>query len=290
MSGFLLIIIASLLYPAVDVLKKKATKSYTVNIIFWAVATFSLPFYVIFLIRSGLPEIEPSFWLIISIDVPLLILTNILLIKSEKLAPISSTLPLLSFTPVFLIATSYFFLGELPNTYGIVGILLVVAGAILLKGEELRKGLLNRIKNIFSHKASLYIIIIALIWSFNANFAKMAMQRSSAEFYLFITVLIEAIIMSIWMGVRHRHHYKKMITGHLPLLISAAIITAVANILFLIGLEDTFVSYAIAIKRGGLIIGSIVLGAYYFKETNIKYRLFGAAVMLGGIAFILLLN
>ncbi len=290
MSGFILIIIASLLYPFVDVLKKKATSHYSIYIIFWAVAVFSLPIYLVFLWVDGIPEINPYFWLIIAFDIPLLIFTNILLIKDEKIAPISTTLPLLSFTPVFLIGTSYIFLHELPTSYGIIGILLVVAGAILLKGEEIRQGLWFRIKNIFSHKSSLYILIIALIWSFNANFSKMAMQKSSAEFYLFIITLVEALFMSVWMGYRHRHHYKKMISGHLPILLTAALITGLANIIFLFGLDDVFVSYAIAIKRAGLIIGSLIMGAVYFKEHNIKYRLFGATLMIIGILFILILN
>ena len=149
MTGFLLIIIASLLCPFVDVVKKTATKSYTVKIIFCGVATFSLPVYILYLWYHGLPDIDPWFWLIVSIDIPLLIYTNILLIKDEKIAPISTTLPLLSFTPVFLIGTSYLFLGELPNTYGIIGIVLVVVGAVLLKGEDVRKGLLKRIKKYF---------------------------------------------------------------------------------------------------------------------------------------------
>lgn len=291
MAGFLLIIIASLLYPFVDVLKKKATKSYTIKIIFWGVATFSLPVYGVYLWYHGLPDIDPWFWLIVSIDIPLLIYTSILLIKGEKIAPISTTLPLLSFTPVFLIGTSYLFLGELPNTYGIIGIVLVVIGAVLLKGEDVRKGLFKTIKKIFSNKASLYILIIALIWSFNANFAKMAIQKSSVAFYLFLITLVEAIVMSAWMGTKHRHHYKKMFRrGHLPILVTAAGVGALANILFLIGLEETFVAYAIAIKRGALIVGSIVLGAVVFKERNIKYRIAGALVMLIGIVFVLVLH
>jgi len=108
-----------------------------------------LPVYGIYLWYHGLPDIDPWFWLIVSIDIPLLIYTNILLIKDEKIAPISTTLPLLSFTPVFLIGTSYLFLGELPNTYGMIGIVLVVIGAVLLKGEDVRKGLFRRIKKYF---------------------------------------------------------------------------------------------------------------------------------------------
>jgi len=96
--------------------------------------------------------------------------------------------------------------------------------------------------------------------------------------------------MSIWMGAKHRHHYKKMFKGHLPVLVTAAGIGALANILFLTGLEETFVSYAIAIKRATLIIGSIVLGSVVFKEHNIKYRITGALIMVIGIVFVLVLH
>jgi len=288
--GFILIIISSALYPFVDVLKKKATNKFPVKIIFWGIAVFTLPVYAVYLIIQGIPEVEPSFWLIISIDIPLLILTNILLIKDEKIAPISTTLPLLSFTPVFLIITSYIFLREMPNVYGIIGIFLVVIGAILLKGEVVRKSLMLRLRNIFTKKSNLYILVIAFIWSFNANFSKMAMQKSSVAFYLFIITLVEAIIMSIWMISKHRGHLKNIINKHVMLVLGAALITAVAGIMFLIGLETTFVSYAIAIKRAFLIVGSIGLGAVVFHEKNIKYRIAGALVMIFGIIFILVLH
>lgn len=290
MSGLILIIIASILYPFVDVLKKKATKKYSINIIFWAVATFSLPIYIIFLIIDGIPEINPSFWWIIAIDAPLMIFTNILLIKDEKISPISTTLPLLSMTPVFLIGTSYLMLGELPNTFGIIGILMVVIGAILLKGEDIRKGISYRLKNIFSHKSSLYILLIALIWSVSANLAKMGMDASSAEFFLFVIVFIEAAFMSVWMGWKYRHHFQKMVSGHLPILISAAFITGISDVIFLFGLDTVLVPYAIAIKRAGLIIISLIFGSVYFKEKNIKYRIFGASIMVVGIIFILVLK
>lgn len=287
MAGLLLIIISSAIYPFIDVIKKKATKVYRINIIFWGIAALSVPFYIVITIWQGIPKIDPSFWWIIAINTPLLVITNILLIRDEKIAPISTTLPLLSFTPVFLIFTSYIFLGELPNSYGVIGIFLIVLGALLLKGEDLRKGLLYRMKDIFSHRSSLYILLIAFIWSFSATFAKMGIQASTVWFFIAITVFLEAITMSIWMGIKHRHHYKEIIKGHIWLLVLGALLSVVADVLFLMGLENSFVAYAIAIKRAFLIVGSIVLGSYFFREKNIKYRIGGALVMVLGIAFIL---
>lgn len=287
MSGLLLVILGSIIYPFIDVFKKKATAHYSVAVIFWVAALFQLPFYIALVWILGIPDIDPSFWWLIAINTPLLIGTNILLIKDEKIAPLSTTLPLLSFTPVFLIFTSYLFLGELPTAYGVIGIFLVVLGALLLKGEDLRFGLRRRMRHIFSQRSSLYILIIAFIWSFNANFLKMAAEASSVWFYLAVTVGLEALFMTVWMAFRHRADTIKKIKGHIPLLFGAAFLSVVADVIFLFGLEHSYVSYAIAIKRALLIVGSIALGAAFFQERNLKYRIGGALVMTLGMLFIL---
>ncbi len=287
MIGFIFIAIASLIYPFIDVFKKKATVQYHSTTIFWAISVLQLPVYLAITALRGIPAIDPSFWWIIALNTPLLVLSNILLIKDEKVAPLSTTLPLLSLTPVFLIFTSYFFLGELPNSYGVVGIFLVVAGALLLKGEDLRQGLTARMREIFSRRSSLYILIIAFIWSFSATFAKMAIEASSVWFYLAVTIFLESLIMSLWVGGNYGFRAFKLAREKFSILVSAAVFSVAADVIFLLGLETTFVSYAIAIKRALLIVGSIALGAVYFRERNIRYRIAGAFVMVLGMAFIL---
>ncbi len=293
MSGFIYVLLGSILFPIVDVFKKKATNKFDIKIIFWGVVTFALPIYGFVLLYNGLPAIDSSFWWLIAVNTPLLIFTNILLIKDEKIAPISTTLPLLSFTPVFLIFTSFILLGELPNKFGIIGIFLVVLGALLLKGERIRHGFSKNLYSIFKRRESQYILIIAFIWAFNSNLIKLAIQASSVWFYLFVTAGIEALIMSIWLASKHRAHLKKVVAKNYRstlLIIFAALITALADILFLTGMEKIFVSYAIAIKRAFLIIGCLTLGATVFHEKNIKYRLAGAGIMVAGIIFILILH
>ncbi len=287
MLGLIFVIIGSAIYPFIDVFKKKATSHYSVGVIFWMVALLQLPLYILLVLILGIPEIDRSFWIIVAINTPLLITSNVLLIKDEKIAPLSTILPLLSFTPVFLIFTSYFFLGELPNAYGVIGIFLVVVGALLLKGEDLRNGLRNRLRHVFGQRASIYILIIAFIWSFSANFVKMAAEASSVWFYLAVTVFFEALFMTGWMAYRHRGKALEKIRGHIPLLVGAAVFSVIADVIFLFGLEHSYVSYAIAIKRAFLIVGSICLGAAFFRERNIRYRIGGALVMAVGILFIL---
>ena len=64
--------------------------------------------------------------------VPLEILAMLLYIRAIRDYPLSQTLPYLAFTPVFVTVTGYLLLGETLSGRGLLGILLVVAGAWLL--------------------------------------------------------------------------------------------------------------------------------------------------------------
>jgi drug/metabolite transporter (DMT)-like permease len=55
----------------------------------------------------------------------------------------------------------------------------------------------------------------------------------------------------------------------------------------MLALQLTLVSYVIAIKRAGMLL-SVVLGAVFFGERNLRRRLLGAALMSAGVALVLL--
>ena len=49
-----------------------------------------------------------------------------------QLAPLSVTVPYLSFTPAMLLCTAYLMIGEQPSWCGLVGVMIVTAGGYLL--------------------------------------------------------------------------------------------------------------------------------------------------------------
>jgi drug/metabolite transporter (DMT)-like permease len=51
-----------------------------------------------------------------------------------KVSPLSLTVPYLAFTPVLLIFTSYFLLGETLAGQGIAGVMLITLGGYFLQG------------------------------------------------------------------------------------------------------------------------------------------------------------
>jgi uncharacterized membrane protein len=50
--------------------------------------------------------------------------------KAIRVSPLSLTLPYLAFTPAFMIFSGYVFLNEMPNLWGIAGIVLTCAGGL----------------------------------------------------------------------------------------------------------------------------------------------------------------
>lgn len=283
MNGLILALIAAVLYGILEAEKKRATDYFDVKIIFWGLVTMATPVFGVLLFAQGVPQVDHRFWLVIAVDTPLLIFTNILFIKAEKISPISTILPLLSFTPLFLIATSFFILGEIPNVFGIVGIFLVVFGAIALKGEDLRNRFRHPLSSIFKEKGARYTLLVAFIWSFNVNFSKLGIELSSVWFYLFVSHLLEAIYMNVWLYLRHREQLRFVLHNPIRLLVRASITNMLAAFFYMSALQNTLVTYVITLKRAGLMLGGLVLGALVFKERNVAYRVAGIVLMLAGV-------
>ncbi|MFA5135195.1 MAG: DMT family transporter [Patescibacteria group bacterium] len=286
MAGFLFAIVASVVFAIREGTNKKLTERMDVSVLVWASTLLSLVFFAIALAVEGMPEIEPSYWIIFPIAVASATTTSVLLIRAIQCSPLSLTLPFLSFSPAFMIFTSYIMLHELPNTWGIIGIGCIVVGSYLINLEKTRQGFLAPLKAIWHERGSFYALIVALIWSVASNIDKMALERSSAFFYL-LTVNIGVLIPLTAYVLYTRKRFVQQTKAHIGLLATVAALSSIGSTFQMLAIARILVPYVIAIKRGGTILGSIVLGKIFFHEKNIAYRLVGATAMIIGIIFIL---
>ena len=157
----------------------------------------SLPFLALGLLFFGMPKVSATFYLVIFINIALFFLAQILMVKSLKMSNLSVSVPMLSFTPVFLLLTSYLMLNEFPTFAGLLGVLLVVAGSYVLNISELKQGYLEPIKSIFRNKGVFYMIIAAFLYSLCANLGKIGVNLSNAAYYMFMFYLIYSILLFI---------------------------------------------------------------------------------------------
>lgn len=247
---------------------------------------FAAPFVLLILPFIEIPALDRYFFLAILILLPLEITALILYMKAIKASPLSLTLPFLALSPVFMIFTSNLILGEKLDSYGIIGISLTTIGAYLLHVKTTRKGILEPFKAIRRERGSVYMIIVAFIYSITSNLGKMAVLHSSSLFfastYLPILTLIVLPIL-LW----KRRGKVKQAVPHITLFILIGLSMALATVTHFLAVNIVEVPYAISVKRTSLLFG-ILYGAFWFKETNIRERLIGSTIMVIGVVVITL--
>jgi len=188
--GFVFAIIASFLHSIVDAIRKKLTQNSNEYLAYWGLTLFSVPVFLISIIFTGWPKLTLTFYLIIPVALLLNIVSFLMLFKALKISPLSLTIPFLAFTPVFLILTSYLMLRELPNFYGIFGIIFITLGAYILNISKIKEGFWGPIKAIGREKGSLYVLIVAFLWSILSNIDKIGLRNSSPTAYLLILEIL----------------------------------------------------------------------------------------------------
>jgi drug/metabolite transporter (DMT)-like permease len=235
---------------------------------------------------TSIPRIDSEFYGSVLIGLPLEIVAIILYIKALKRSPLSLTLPFLSLTPVFLIGVSYLLLGEKVSPLGAFGIVCITIGGYTLNIREFKKGLFQPFVAIFRERGSVYMILVALIYSITASLGKKAITHSSpiffaiiywTGFFLLLTPVTLYITRKDWRLV-HRTEIVK--AAFLP-----GVCEFVATLSYVAGLSLTKVAYLISVRRLAVLIG-VFYGFLLFKESGIGERFLGASLMLAGFVML----
>jgi len=276
---------AALFVSLTDVVSKKALRSESTPLIAWVRCTYAIPYLLLILPFVNFPSLDRTFFYVCLVLPPLEIASFLLYLKAIKISPLSLTLPFLSFTPVFLIVTSYLILGESIDISGFTGILLVTLGAYLLNVHTVRHGILEPIKAVMKERGSLLMIVVAFIYSITSNLGKMAIQHSNPLFFSFF---YPAFLSAILFPVMILKNGKKVINRKLLTRKSFYVIgmfqalEIISHFMAVILIE---VPYMISVKRTSLLFG-IIFGALFFGEKNIRERLAGGIIMIIGLVLI----
>ena len=208
------------------------------------------------------------------------------MIKSLEVSNLSVSIPMLSFTPVFLLLTSYLMLNEFPTLAGLLGVLLVVLGSYILNLHESKQGYLEPVKSIFRNKGIFYMVIVAFLYSLCANLGKIGVNLSNPAYYMFMFYLIYSILLFIVFF----KNIKSNITAlrkNLNYFALAGFSTAASEILIGVAYKYSIVPYIISLKRTSILF-AVLIGIFLFKEKSIKQAVIGSAVMFIGVLLITL--
>jgi len=234
-----------------------------------------------------LPSAVPdrTFWLAIAAALPLELAAFFLYMRALKLSPLSLSLPFLAFTPVFMILTGRFILGESIRPGGALGILLIVLGAYVLNLSKLKSGLLGPIRAVMREPGSWIMLLVSFIYSLTAPIGKVAILHSNPWFFAAVyNLVLSVVIVSLWPVAAGGAEVRGIFARPGPMLL-IGFTAAVENLAHMMAIAQVEAAYMIAVKRLSLLFG-VLYGAWWFGEQNIRERLAGAAIMILGVFLI----
>ncbi len=271
-----------------DVFSKKSLRKIDEYIVAWSLRFFSLPFLLPLLFFIDVPSLNQSFYLMLLLSGSLNILATILYMKAIKESDLSSTVPFVAFTPLFLLVISPFVLNEFPGVFGFIGVLLIIFGSYILNIKQSSDGLLKPFKSILKERGPRLMLFVALIWSISSSFDKIGVQNSSPIFWAiamnsFISIVMFPLVVykSSKIFLQLKNNFKKL----LPI----GIFSSLTLVSQMTAINMTLVTNVISIKRTSSIF-SVLFGYLIFREKNIKNRLLGAIIMIAGVVFITLFD
>lgn len=285
MTWFFLSLLTALAAASQDAWVKKWFSCFNAYEMFVFPLLYALPLTTAALFFIPVPPLDAVFFWSFIVSLPLNAVPFILYMKAIRTSPLSLTVPYLAFTPVFMIGTGLVFLGEIPDRWGIFGILAVCAGSYVLHLDIGRHSVFAPFKAMFKEKGSGIMLLVAFIFSFSSVIGKVAIVHSSVmffqmSFFAVLSVLL-AVVFSLSGSIRLKRALDFPVRG------------AVAGLLLFVhilchgfAISMTKAVYMISIKRLSVVFG-VIYGGLFFNEENIPVRLAGTLIMFSGAALIL---
>jgi len=257
----------------------------------------------------GFPRIGPDYYPAVIVSAFLNIVGLHLIFAALSESDLSLSMPMLSFTPAFLVGTSYLLLGETPSLFGIIGIFVIVGGSYVLNISAAHEHFLDPVRSMLRNRGSWYMLVVAFLFAVSINFDKIALLNSDPVFGMACTLgligLALLILPAIPSFVRRIRPLSPEITfprtslpdagvqavrfrSYLLPALLIAIFAAAESVSINVAYTLQIVSYVISLKRLGILF-MVLYGTVVCREDELATRFAGSAMMVGGAVIILLL-
>ena len=260
--SYIYALLSALFESLKDVSSKMGLKDMDEYLVTWAFGFFALPFLALPFIFISIPSIGGQYWIALLVDGTLNVLATILQLRAIKKSDLSLTIPLLAFTPLFLLIMSPLILGQFPTILGIIGVILIVMGSYVLNIQRRNVGYLAPFKAMIEQRGPRLMLYAAFILSITSSIDKIGVLNSSPLFWAlsvhsFTTITLAPVI------IREFNHHLKLTGMDIRLLFAVGLFSALAIVTQYIAITSLLVPYVIAIKRTSTIM-SVLFGYLIF--------------------------
>lgn len=210
-------------------------------------------------------------------------------VRALEAAEVSLVAPLLSLSPMFMLLTSWLILSEFPDTPGLLGVLVVVAGTYALASDP-GQGWVDPLRRLWRNPGCRWGLGVSVVWSVTANVDKLAVRASSPLAYAFwfhagMTLLLLGLLSPALRGSTAGRGVgtPKRLLALAGIGIFQALLAGTQMYAILL----TDVTYVIAVKRSGMLL-SVLLGGWLLGERHLGRRFLASLVILAGLMGVML--
>jgi drug/metabolite transporter (DMT)-like permease len=198
----------------------------------------------------------------------------------------SLCVPFLAFTSLLLIPTGFLVLGELPPQAKLLGVILVVAGSLLMHRRLFALGWTAPAKAILREKGCRYMLMVTLIFAITSPLEKKLVLMTDIYTQALVYGLGMSAVFWIFSLVRHED-FRAALRNNIAWIATAGVLDALAMLLQFASYRYIDVVIAISIKRAGIVL-SVFFGWLFFRERGITDKLIAASVMFAGVLILYL--
>jgi drug/metabolite transporter (DMT)-like permease len=225
----------------------------------------------------------PHFLAMLAFDCLLMACSMLLYYRAIQTAPLSLTIPFLTFTPAFLLLTSHIVLRERPTLPQVEGVAIVVFGSVLMYRSQFRISWLEPFRALAQEPGSRYMLLAALIMSLTNPLDKWLIVRSSSFTFAWLYATGSCVLFSALL--LRRPSFRGLAW---KAIIAAGVADATTLALQFASLVYLSAVVTICLKRSGILL-TVLAGWLIFREHQIENRLIAAMIMVSG-ALMLYLN
>jgi drug/metabolite transporter (DMT)-like permease len=245
---------------------------------------FSCPFLLLAALGLAWPVLEPAFWRLVAVMVPLEVTATLMYMRALRVSHLSLAVPFLAFTPVFLILTGWVFLGEGLSSWGVAGVALIAGGSYFLSLGSEESGILAPFQALLREPGPRLMLGVAAIYAVTAALFKKAVLYSDPVFFgVFYPMLLSGVMGAGYPLARKPGQETIRSNWRWGLLLGFFVALSILTVAR--GLTLAPAAYMIGVKRLSLLF-SVFLGGMWLKERPFLPRLAGAGLMTAGVIII----
>ena len=235
---------------------------------------------------SGIPVVENRFLSAIIAASLIDVVAITLLTRAIFISDLSDSYPLVALTPVFAVGTSFIILGEAPSLLGLSGVIVIVAGAYLLRVEAKQDSIFKPFKLLFRDAGARYMMLTALLFSLMGPLFKTAMEASSPGFALTTSQWLTTLWLAfLYLARGTLGTTVRELRRHFWQLSGLSVTNFMQAILTFIAFQFAFVAYVSSVKRLGILF-TVLFGYIAFRERGALRGALAGAVMLVGLIMV----